>query len=96
MYLGQIVEQAPTRALFRSPGHPYTRGLLGAVPELGGQHRPEVVRIEGELPSAINVPGGCRFHPRCPFAVARCREEAPALRELSTGHLVACHLAEEI
>jgi oligopeptide/dipeptide ABC transporter ATP-binding protein len=96
MYLGQIVEQAPTRELFKSPVHPYTRGLLGAVPEVGAHRRREVIRIEGELPSAINVPGGCRFHPRCPFAVAQCRAEVPALRTLSTGHLVACHLAEEI
>ena len=96
MYLGKIVERAPTRELFRGPLHPYTRGLLGAVPEVGVSQRREVIRMEGELPSAINVPGGCRFHPRCPFKVARCTEEVPELREMGTGHQVACHLAREI
>jgi oligopeptide transport system ATP-binding protein len=96
MYLGQIVEQAPTRELFRAPLHPYTRGLLGAVPEVGAHPRRETIRLQGELPSAINVPSGCRFHPRCPFKVDRCTQEAPALREIGSGHRVACHLAEEI
>jgi oligopeptide/dipeptide ABC transporter ATP-binding protein len=96
MYLGQIVEHAPTRELFRRPMHPYTRGLLGAVPEVGAHPRRETIQLEGELPSAINVPRGCRFHPRCPYKVARCMEEMPVVRELSIGHRVACHLAEEI
>lgn len=96
MYLGQIVEQAETRELFRHPRHPYTRGLLGAVPEVGAHPRRESIQLMGELPSAINVPTGCRFHPRCPYKVARCTEEVPRLRELSTGHRVACHLAEEV
>lgn len=96
MYLGKIVEEAATRELFRRPIHPYTRGLLGAVPEVGVHRRREVIRLEGELPSAINVPVGCRFHPRCPFRVAQCTQEVPVLREMEGGHWVACHLAEEI
>jgi oligopeptide/dipeptide ABC transporter ATP-binding protein len=96
MYLGRVVEEAPTPRLFREPMHPYTRGLLGAVPEVGGRERRELVRIEGEVPSAIDVPAGCRFHTRCPFKIARCTEEVPELRHIRTGHHVACHRAGDI
>ncbi len=94
MYLGTIVEHAPTVELFARPQHPYTMALLSAVPEVGGVRR-EPAPIEGEPPSAVRIPSGCRFHPRCPIRVARCDAESPALAPLQPGHLVACHVAAE-
>jgi oligopeptide/dipeptide ABC transporter ATP-binding protein len=93
MYLGKIVERAPTAELFARPQHPYTHALLSAVPEVGGATR-EAIPIEGEPPSAVRVPKGCRFHPRCPWRVERCLHEEPELKELLPGHVVACHVAE--
>jgi oligopeptide transport system ATP-binding protein len=93
MYLGKIVECAPTADLFTRPQHPYTIALLSAVPEVGDGQRDEVP-IEGEPPSAVNVPPGCRFHPRCPWKVERCLHESPELKELLPGHFAACHVAE--
>src|SRR5437879_8749766 len=92
MYLGRIVERAPTADLFASPQHPYTIALLSAVPEVGSRPRDEIP-IEGEPPSAMRIPQGCRFHPRCPWAVARCLAESPGLERLRPGHTVACHVA---
>ncbi|MEQ9643088.1 MAG: dipeptide ABC transporter ATP-binding protein [Alphaproteobacteria bacterium] len=92
MYLGHIVELAPVDELFDNPLHPYTRALLEAVPvpdpevEAAREHR----IIEGEVPSPMNPPSGCVFHPRCPLAVDGCREKAPTLREMRPGHWVAC------
>jgi oligopeptide/dipeptide ABC transporter ATP-binding protein len=94
-YLGKIVEQAPAAALFARPLHPYTLALLSAIPEVDAPAR-QVIEIEGEPPSAVRVPRGCRFHPRCPWKTARCLEEAPVLRPLEPGHLVACHEAEKM
>jgi oligopeptide/dipeptide ABC transporter ATP-binding protein len=94
MYLGRIVERAPTAELFARPRHPYTMALLAAVPEVGGDRR-EVVPIEGEPPSAVRVPVGCRFEPRCPWKVERCGQQSPELKELSPRHVVACHVAED-
>ncbi|MBI3456408.1 MAG: ABC transporter ATP-binding protein [Candidatus Rokubacteria bacterium] len=93
MYLGQIVEEASTASLFEQPLHPYTQILHGSVPvpDPATAWRPPA--LAGEPPSPIEIPAGCRFHPRCPFVEARCRTEVPALRELSPGHRVACHLA---
>jgi peptide/nickel transport system ATP-binding protein len=93
MYLGRIVEEAPTSSLFERPLHPYTQILRGSVPvpDPTVTWRPPV--LPGEPPSPIDIPTGCRFHPRCPFAEPRCRAEVPALRELAPGHRVACHLA---
>ena len=94
MYLGTIVERAPTAELFARPQHPYTVALLSAVPEVGGPRR-EPTPIEGEPPSAVRIPSGCRFHPRCPSRVERCPLESPALDELLPHHLVACHVAAD-
>ncbi len=94
MYLGKIVERAPTAELFARPQHPYTLALLAALPEVGGEQR-EMIPIEGEPPSAVQVPSGCRFHPRCPWKVERCLREEPELRELLPRHAAACHVAED-
>lgn len=94
MYLGRIVEEAPREALFESPLHPYTRVLIDAVPKPDPSLR-RAARLEvGEPPNPADPPTGCRFHPRCPLAVDRCRTEAPALRCFGDRQ-VACHLAEE-
>ncbi len=92
MYLGRIVELADRAALFASPQHPYTEALLAAAPLPDPRARSNRPVIEGEVPSPINPPSGCAFHPRCPYAIARCRTELPALRPLSDGRLAACHL----
>ncbi len=81
MYLGQIVELAPTQALFERPLHPYTRALLAAVPNLDAARREPVAALSGEVPSPASPPSGCRFHPRCPFVMDRCRREAPRAYE---------------
>ena len=95
MYLGKIVEITDRRALYEEPLHPYTRALLSAVPipdpALEAQRSRTVLR--GEVPSPLNPPGGCVFHPRCPHAVERCSAEKPPLREIRSGHWAACHLA---
>ncbi len=91
MYLGRIVELAAAEELFVAPAHPYTRMLLDAVPVTGAKRRKSMLR--GEPPSPLSPPSGCHFHPRCPLAIARCRVEQPALRQIGTGHLAACHLA---
>ena len=91
MYLGRVVESAPTEEVFREPLHPYTQALLAEVPRLD-QRRKNFIAIKGEIPSPINPPSGCHFHPRCPHATDRCRAEAPALTEVAPGRVVACHL----
>jgi peptide/nickel transport system ATP-binding protein len=88
MYLGRLVEIGPTDALFRNPAHPYTRGLIDAIPSIGTSLAQV---IEGEIPSPVNPPSGCRFHTRCPIARARCREEDPALAKYEGERAVACH-----
>ena len=95
MYLGRIVEVGPGEALFARPLHPYTRALLSAIPEPEPGRATPDVSLKGELTSAANLPGGCRFAPRCPFAEGRCAAEDPALRDFSGGHLAACHFAEK-
>ena len=92
MYLGRVVEEATTTDLFSRPQHPYTQALLAAVPTIG--HRGPIGRrlVAGELPSAANVPSGCRYHPRCPFVMERCRTEEPVLVDAGPGHRGACHL----
>jgi peptide/nickel transport system ATP-binding protein len=91
MYLGRVVEIAPTEALFAQPSHPYTQALLAEVPRLDRRRR-TYVPIKGEIPSPLAPPPGCHFHPRCPHAMPRCAAEAPALREIAPGRLAACHL----
>ncbi len=91
MYLGRIVEAAPAEEVFARPNHPYTTALLAEVPRIEGRKR-RFTAIKGEIPSPMNPPPGCHFHPRCPHAMARCSVEAPALREIAPGHVSACHL----
>jgi len=92
MYLGRIVEYADKKTLFTNPQHPYTEGLLSAVPLPDPSLKRVKRRVEGDVPSPINPPSGCHFHPRCPYAEARCKVESPVLREIGPGHQVACHL----
>ena len=92
MYLGRIVEVAPMAQLYGAPGHPYTRALFDSVPRVGAG-RQVFHPIAGEIPSPINPPSGCHFHPRCPLAGARCKREAPALQTSADGRQLACHLA---
>ncbi len=94
MYLGQIIEAAPTRKLFSETSHPYTRALLSAIPSLDPDVSGNAQRLEGEIPSPINPPPGCRFNTRCPHVQERCRTEVPEWRKLSDQHHVACHFAE--
>ena len=94
MYLGKIVEIAPKRELFSRPLHPYTQALIAAVPVEHPRLRRARQRLPGDVPSALALPGGCRFHTRCPRAEARCRDEEPALRALGAARLAACHFAE--
>ena len=96
MYLGQIVESAPTRKLFAETWHPYTRALLSAIPSLDPDVRGNAQKLEGEIPSPINPPPGCRFNTRCPHAQDRCRSEVPEWREMTPGHHVACHFSEDL
>ena len=92
MYLGRIVELAEKTALFSKPQHPYTEALLSAVPVPDPTVQSKRIILNGDVPSPINPPTGCHFHTRCPIAVARCKAETPALREVMPGHLAACHL----
>ena len=91
MYLGRVVESAPAEEIFSRANHPYTQALLRQVPRLDAR-RTKFQPIVGEIPSPLAPPAGCHFHPRCPHALARCREEAPRLKEIASGHLAACHL----
>ena len=94
MYLGSMVEIGTSEEVFKTPVHPYTQALISAVPIADPEtaRKSERILIEGELPSPMNVPKGCRFCTRCPKATEQCRQEKPELREISEGHMVACHL----
>jgi oligopeptide transport system ATP-binding protein len=98
MYLGRVVERATTDALFERPTHPYTKALLSAipVPDPVAERKRRHLVVQGEVPSPINPPAGCHFHPRCPMAMARCREETPILEDRGGEHFVACHLEEDV
>jgi len=95
MYLGRIVEQGDPDQLFATPAHPYTRALVSAIPVPNRGARRRLV-LAGEPPNPVDRPAGCAFHPRCPFAVARCRAEIPELRTLADGRRAACHLVEDL
>ena len=93
MYLGKIVEIGPARSVIEEPLHPYTRALLDAVPRIGGTIRRAQIRLSGDVPSPIQLPSGCRFHPRCYMhQVSECKGLEPEMREVRASHLVACHL----
>ena len=95
MYLGKVVERAKRDVLFGRPSHPYTQALLSAAPTTDPEKRRKRVILEGDVPSPINPPSGCRFHTRCPLAEARCRAEEPEMKMLVEGQEVACHLYED-
>jgi peptide/nickel transport system ATP-binding protein len=94
MYLGRVVESAPAEEVFLRPNHPYTLALLASAPKLEVK-KTEFVSIKGEIPSPLHPPTGCHFHPRCPFAMERCKVEIPALKEIAPMHFSACHLNDE-
>ena len=96
MYVGKLVELAPTEDLYRMPRHPYTAALMAAVPVPDPRHRSADVELKGEVPSPADPPSGCYFHPRCPYAVDLCRTTAPPLEEVSPGRFAACHRAAEL
>jgi oligopeptide transport system ATP-binding protein len=95
MYLGQIVELAPAAALYSHPRHPYTLALLSAVPVPNPQRRRHRIVLTGDVPSPLQPPAGCRFHPRCPERMPICDQQVPQTREVGRGHRVACHLVSE-
>jgi oligopeptide transport system ATP-binding protein len=94
MYLGRIVETGKTADVFQDMAHPYTQALMSAIPRVGKKDRKDKILIEGEIPSPINPPSGCRFRTRCKYAFKKCKEEEPALTHLGSGHYGACHLLE--
>ncbi|MGH3265379.1 MAG: oligopeptide/dipeptide ABC transporter ATP-binding protein, partial [Trebonia sp.] len=96
MYLGRIVEVADTAEIFANPRHPYTRALIDSIPRMSAESVTGQFEVQGEPPSPIDVPSGCRFHPRCPVATDRCRTEDPGLTPVGAGHASACLLAAEL
>jgi oligopeptide transport system ATP-binding protein len=95
MYLGKVMEEGPTRSVFRAPKHPYTQALLSANPVIDPVHKRARIVLAGEIPSPLRPPSGCRFHTRCPRAQDRCRVEEPALTPAADGRLYACHFPLE-
>ena len=96
MYLGRLVETAPTRKLFAAPRHPYTKALFSAIPSLDPDDRGSAQKLTGEIPSPTNQPSGCKFHTRCPFAIDHCKQVEPQLESDGTGHDVSCHRWKEL
>ena len=95
MYLGKIVELADSETIYKNPMHPYTRALISAIPEPDPDKVKKRELLQGDVPSPVDPPRGCRFHTRCPHACDRCRTEEPVLRDMGNGHLAACHFAGE-
>ena len=96
MYLGRLVETAPTRKLFAAPRHPYTKALFSAIPSLDPDDRGKAQKLEGEIPSPTNQPPGCKFHTRCPHAIELCKTKEPELEGDGSGHEVSCHRWKEL
>ncbi len=96
MYLGNLVELAATQELFQHPLHPYTEALMSSIPEADPKVKMRPIKLSGEIPSPIDPPSGCAFHPRCQYAQALCAESRPEWREISPNHFVACHFAESL
>ena len=96
MYLGRLVETAPTRQLFAAPRHPYTKALFSAIPSLDPDDRGKAQKLEGEIPSPTNQPPGCKFHTRCPHAIDICKTTEPELEEAGKDHAVSCHRWKEL
>jgi oligopeptide transport system ATP-binding protein len=95
MYLGKIVETAEAKSIIREPRHPYTQALISAIPEVDPESKRKRIVLPGDVPSPIHPPPGCPFHPRCPVAEARCKTDVPPLREITSKHWAACHLAKQ-
>ena len=96
MYLGKVVEMSETEELFQKPLHPYTEALLSAVPVPNPDYEIERIILEGDVPSPVNPPSGCYFHPRCPYAKDKCKAEAPVFKDYGNAHFAACHFAGEL
>jgi oligopeptide/dipeptide ABC transporter ATP-binding protein len=96
MYLGQFVELAPTKELFYAPKHPYTEALMSAIPEVDPDQEMVPVHLEGEIPSPVNPPSGCRFHTRCPYVQDLCKTDMPEWQEIEKGRFTACHFADSL
>ncbi len=96
MYVGKLVESAKTEELFIKPQHPYTEALLSAVPKPDPRLRSEPIVLEGDVADPANPPSGCYFHPRCRYAIDRCKTEEPELQEIEPEHFVSCHRAHEL
>jgi oligopeptide/dipeptide ABC transporter ATP-binding protein len=95
MYLGRVVEEAPSEEIFARANHPYTQALLSEVPRIDARKK-SFAGVKGEIPSPLNPPSGCHFHPRCPFAFDRCKVEWPMLKTVASGHRSACHLNDKV
>lgn len=96
MYVGRVVEVAPTEKLYQKPKHPYTEALLSSIPKPNPARKKQRIAISGEVPNPANPPSGCHFHPRCPYAQPVCARESPPLREITPGQFAACHFSEEL
>ena len=93
MYLGKIVEKGPTEVVMRDPLHPYTKALISAIPIPDPSYERDKINIKGGIPDAVDIPKGCRFHPRCPFAEEICSSQEPDMKNMGEGRSVACHMA---
>lgn len=96
MYVGRVVEVAPTERLYQQPKHPYTEALLSSIPKPDPRRNKQRIAISGEIPNPANPPSGCHFHPRCPYAQPICAQESPPLREITPGQFAACHFSESL